>query len=359
MGYQRDGENLGLSPFETEMRRRIWCQIIIQDAKNALLSGLSAAMLPMQWDTKPPLNINDVDMSPDTETPIIAREGPTEMVYVLISRLIYIYKIDCDNHMDIHAHEAILLGMNLTNDASTNRAVHDRFRETSEELRRAVGNYAERYIDDNAGNVHVAASCFKNIVLEKLDDVLSPMKDQAEWGIEIFNWRDNLFKMIMVSLEYQCEAHDKMAAVGFEWYMKLQFYPDMLASLTSQLYHRPMGSLSDRGWRAVERLHQHYPELFDMTERQYVMQAQFTLKSWEARKAAVTQRGGNLEEPAYIGQLRQVMLEMEAQKADKPIDWNALWTEVQPFGEGLNSFMGDEFVTMAELSTGAGTGGVL
>ncbi|KID98485.1 C6 zinc finger domain-containing protein, partial [Metarhizium majus ARSEF 297] len=356
MGYHRDGECLGLGPFETEMRRRIWCQIIIQDAKNALLSGLSAAMLPMQWDTKPPLNINDADMSPGSDSPIVSREGPTEMAYVLVARLIYAYKIDCDNHIDTPINEAILLGMSLTNDENTDRAVFGKFREQSEELRRALESYTAKYIGDGAGKVHVAATILKTTILEKLDDALSPIKEQEEWGIEIFNWKDNLFKMIMLSMEYQCNAHDKMAAVGFEWYMRLQFYPDMLASLTSQLYRRPMGSLSDRGWRAVERLHGHYPELFDMSQRQQLMQAQFTLKAWEARKIAVAQRGGSLETPAYIVLLGQALSEMEAQKAEKPIDWNALWTDLQPFGDGLNSFMGEEFVQMSDGPSARGHG---
>ncbi|KAG8407078.1 hypothetical protein J3458_020573 [Metarhizium acridum] len=356
MGYHRDGESLGLGPFETEMRRRIWCQIIIQDAKNALLSGLSAAMLPMQWDTKPPLNINDVDMSPSSDSPIVPREGPTEMAYVLIARLIYAYKIDCDNHIDTPTNEAILLGMSLTNDENTDRAVYGKFREQSEELKRALESYTAKYIGDGAGKVHVAATILKTTILEKLDDVLSPIKDQEEWGIEIFNWKDNLFKMIMLSMEHQCDAHDKMATVGFEWYMRLQFYADMLASLTSQLYRRPMGSLSDRGWRAVERLHGHYPELFDMSQRQQLMQAQFTLKAWEARKTAVAQRGGSLETPAYIVQLGQALSEMEAQKAEKSIDWNALWTDLQPFGDGLNSFMGEEFVQMGDSPSVRGNG---
>jgi hypothetical protein len=346
MGYHRDGEGLGLSPFETEMRRRIWCQIIMQDVKNALLSGFSAAMFPLQWDTKPPLNINDTDMSPDSETPLIPREGPTEMGFVLISHLIYVFKINTDNTSDTPTNEAILVGMSLSGDANTDRAVHDKFREQYEELKRAMESYGSKYIDEMAGGAHVAAVILKNAVLDKVDDVLSPMKEQAEWGIEIFNWKDNLFKMIMQGMEQQCDAHDKMAAVGLEWYIRLQFYPDMLASLTSQLYRRPVGSLSDRGWRAVERLHGNCAELFDMSQRQHLVQAQFTLKAWEAREEAVTQRGGHLETPAYILSLRRGLLEMEAQKGDKPVDWNALWTDVQPFGENLNSFMGDEFVTM-------------
>lgn len=64
MGYHRDGELLGLSPFETEMRRRIWWQIIMQDAKNAMVSGLSHALLPLHWDTKSPQNVNDADLFP-------------------------------------------------------------------------------------------------------------------------------------------------------------------------------------------------------------------------------------------------------------------------------------------------------
>ena len=58
MGLHRDGELLGLKPFETEMRRRLWWQIIMLDSKYAILSGLSHTLLPRGWDTREPKNIS-------------------------------------------------------------------------------------------------------------------------------------------------------------------------------------------------------------------------------------------------------------------------------------------------------------
>ena len=79
----RDGEMLGLKPFETEMRRRLWWQIIMLDSKYAVLSGLSHTLLPRGWDTREPKNISDVDLLPTATEPIQDHEGPTDMILVL------------------------------------------------------------------------------------------------------------------------------------------------------------------------------------------------------------------------------------------------------------------------------------
>ncbi|KAK2612678.1 hypothetical protein QQS21_001295 [Conoideocrella luteorostrata] len=329
MGYHRDGERMGFSPFETEMRRRIWSQVIVQDVKNALLSGLNAATLPLEWDTKQPLNINDADMDPNSDAPIVTREGPSEMAFVLVVHIIYAYKIDCDNHTDVRDHEGILLGIPMADNATTQHAVRERYRKQGEDLKKALGNFAERYIDTSAGRIHVAASKLQAAVSEKLSDAIMPMKEQPEWGVEIFNWKDNLFKLLTMSMEYQYELHDEMTKLGFQWYMKMQFYSDMMSAVTSHLYNRPLGSLADRGWRTVEKIYHQYPNLLDLTQKQHVLQAQFTLKAWESRKAALVQRGGTFEDPAYILSLRQKISELEAQKSniDVQIDWDALWAE--------------------------------
>ncbi len=83
MGLHRDGELLGLPPFETEMRRRIWWQIILIDTVYALMSGLGQSLLPRSWDTRQPNNIHDADLYP-TMTTLQPRNGPTDMIYCLV-----------------------------------------------------------------------------------------------------------------------------------------------------------------------------------------------------------------------------------------------------------------------------------
>ena len=82
MGISTDGINNTIPPFEAEMRRRLWWQLILIDQRVAELSGAGASMLTYAWDTKLPANVNDSDLFPDMRDPPVERPGPTEMIFV-------------------------------------------------------------------------------------------------------------------------------------------------------------------------------------------------------------------------------------------------------------------------------------
>ncbi|KAJ5613615.1 hypothetical protein N7528_007269 [Penicillium herquei] len=83
IGIHRDGSGYGLSVFETEIRRRIWFQLIIIDSTSAQFCGVAPSPLPATADTMPPININDTDLDPRmTELPC-EKEGPTDMIFCL------------------------------------------------------------------------------------------------------------------------------------------------------------------------------------------------------------------------------------------------------------------------------------
>jgi hypothetical protein len=83
MGLNYDGTTYGLAPFETEMRRRLWYQIIFLDKRVAELSGAGFSASNYEWATKPPLNVNDSDLFPDMKETPLESKGVTEMIYVL------------------------------------------------------------------------------------------------------------------------------------------------------------------------------------------------------------------------------------------------------------------------------------
>ncbi|CAK7234202.1 hypothetical protein SBRCBS47491_008867 [Sporothrix bragantina] len=80
MGLDRDGQSSGLSPFDIEMRRRLWWQLRMHDFRTAELCGRpkfeglvemdspvlsNMSSFPTQW----PANVNDADLSPDMPGP--------------------------------------------------------------------------------------------------------------------------------------------------------------------------------------------------------------------------------------------------------------------------------------------------
>ncbi|KAL1970706.1 hypothetical protein VTN77DRAFT_4350 [Rasamsonia byssochlamydoides] len=84
LGLHRDGTNFGLSPFETEMRRRAWWHICILDLRAAEDHGTDPMISDLIYDTRLPLNIDDDDISPDSKTPPPERVGFTDMTFSLI-----------------------------------------------------------------------------------------------------------------------------------------------------------------------------------------------------------------------------------------------------------------------------------
>jgi Fungal specific transcription factor domain len=84
LGLHRDGTNFGLSPFETEMRRRLWWHICIMDIRAAEDHGTDPMINEMMYDTKMPLHINDDDISPDSKEFPPERIGFTDMTFTLI-----------------------------------------------------------------------------------------------------------------------------------------------------------------------------------------------------------------------------------------------------------------------------------
>ncbi|KAJ5377662.1 uncharacterized protein N7496_005071 [Penicillium cataractarum] len=83
IGIHRDGSGHGLSIFETEMRRRIWFQLMILDATSAQFCGVAAGPFVDSADTRPPMNANDSDLDPRMTEPACEKEGPSEMIFCL------------------------------------------------------------------------------------------------------------------------------------------------------------------------------------------------------------------------------------------------------------------------------------
>ena len=84
IGLHREGTDLGLKPFDVQMRRRIFWQLLPLDGIAAQLSGTGIALPYDSWDTKQPLNLNDEDIYPDMTEPPTERVGATDMLFCLL-----------------------------------------------------------------------------------------------------------------------------------------------------------------------------------------------------------------------------------------------------------------------------------
>ncbi|KAL1641233.1 hypothetical protein SLS58_006135 [Diplodia intermedia] len=81
LNLHRDGSVTGFSPFETEMRRRLWWQIAVLDIRACEDRGSFPLIDHGLCSTKMPLNINDNDITPDTRFAPPERTGCTDVSF--------------------------------------------------------------------------------------------------------------------------------------------------------------------------------------------------------------------------------------------------------------------------------------
>ena len=83
MGLHRDGAKLGLPPFEGQMRRRLFWQILPLDGYAGQVSGSGISISPDSWDTHLPQNINDDQIFPGMTEQPQEQKSATEMIFCL------------------------------------------------------------------------------------------------------------------------------------------------------------------------------------------------------------------------------------------------------------------------------------
>ncbi|KAK7425511.1 hypothetical protein QQZ08_007952 [Neonectria magnoliae] len=85
LGMHRDGSTLNLSPFNAEMRRRLWWSICVLDTPASEDYSCSPGLMELSsFNSRPPLNVNDSDLYPTmTEYPVESK-GMTDMSFTAV-----------------------------------------------------------------------------------------------------------------------------------------------------------------------------------------------------------------------------------------------------------------------------------
>lgn len=300
MGLHRDGELLGLQPFETEMRRRIWWQIIMLETKYAILAGFCDTLLPPNWDTQLPSNVNDADLLPGSAEPVRSREGATEMAFCLM--LYESRQFFCENPMD--EFEAVIL---RAGDASAQTTLDaqslERYRVIVDEFEERFLQAERRYCNPTIGGIHVMACRLRPLLVQRLRDMMAHARETRDQEAEGPGRQSSFFKVWVINFEGDIEWYDSIDE-RFRWYPKLHLQSDAFSVMIELLQWQPVDAIVDRAWRVVDRVYHHHPELYDLGKKENLQRAENLMAGWQRREAAFCGIGQTCEMPAVIEKLR-------------------------------------------------------
>lgn len=301
LGLHRDGSQLGISPFQTELRRRVWWNIVLLDFRFAMASGFNPTPLSRACSCKMPTNINDADFDVDTATPLENRDGPTDMIVSLVvcslSR--------CLTQRTNLSHAMFVVEKSDVSDELS--------RLHSIELEKFVVNFEEfledivkRYCDPSAGDLHVLALQLKAAMVDKIRIMACKPKGAVEPPPEAKG--DILFRVSLEAAEHVANHLQVMEGWNFVWYVLQYLEYDLFLHMIGRLCLQSTGDLVDRAWKVLPIIYQYQENYFEMSVHPYAVAGAVLVRAWRHRQESLLSQLGYLPPtPDYVQRVEQCL----------------------------------------------------
>ncbi|KAK1498303.1 fungal specific transcription factor domain-containing protein [Colletotrichum tamarilloi] len=321
LGLHIDGTRLGFSPFQIEMRRRLWWQTVLIEAKTSAASCISAKVLPSSRDTLIPLNINDEDLHPSMKEAPSVREGPSEMSYCVhtyeteaLAMAMQIPSVDevlwrqaSSNPAPASAHAAIPSPHPFDSPFVT--AIQDAL----QKFDRTLGPLERRLLSDSAANpLHAMALYARTSLAAIVQIIITPLEAAPEWGTEIRGPEDKFFNVGLVALEILLEQR-RLAGRQFAWLVDLDFKIQTFYYLGAQLQNRVSGSLAERTWAVIEKMYACREDLWELKDEENMTLANLLIVAWSRRAEHFLGNRVLLLEPPFVTRLRDEVMMIKAE----------------------------------------------
>lgn len=290
MGLDNDGTSLGLAPFEAEMRRRLWWQLLILDNRVAEISGAPGSVTSCSWSTHLPSNVNDNDLFPGTRNGLVESERLTEMLF---------FSLQCEIFEFTREFRAT-----LGSPTSTKEKVIDAFEVHLE-------NKYLKHCDPSAP-IHSISVLMVRLEVWKLRSGMFSTRIPPKMRHQTPpKEKDVAFSASLSALESHNAMLSTASIQNFVWYAFTNPPFPAYLCLLCELRTRTDGELADRAWNQIakhaenRRKHSSWDHARKSSRIRLAI-AGLTVKAWEARERARLHFQPALPVPGFISGLRQL-----------------------------------------------------
>ncbi|KAM0249565.1 hypothetical protein ACHAQJ_008994 [Trichoderma viride] len=268
MGLHRDGQGLGLPPFDVQMRRRVFWQLLPLDGYAGQVSGTGISISPNSWDTKPPLNINDAQIYPDMTHQPEEKKGASEMIYCLT-------KTELSNLYT-------RTGVETKDAGGTIQLKAGRELETLiDEVESTIEAKYLRYCDIiNPLHVLVLGSVRSATNAVRLRNRISPLTNHTIGDPE----RKQLCILAQQILDTDSTLYSNPHLGRFRWKIKALFLWDALMCILTSLAEVGFFSPTELNgtWSKMADVYLNHPEILDAKTAFHIAVGKVTLEAWAA-----------------------------------------------------------------------------
>ncbi|EED18340.1 conserved hypothetical protein [Talaromyces stipitatus ATCC 10500] len=250
LGLHRDGTYFGLSPFEVEIRRRLWWSIYLLDSRSSEFRAIGPQITEHSYDTRLPLNIDDSALSPDSIEAPEEKVGFTEMTFCLAR---------CEM---IVRHRRFHLNIHSGTSSSQGEQTSHQLGERMHALEQISGQLQDRYLrscDVSVPIQWVTATVIRLALARSWLIAHLPERVTAEEitlrGTSSVQdpTREQLFQTAVEVLEFAYLLDTDPRTKQWSWFF--ESYPQWhsVVFVLSELCARPRTILTDRAWAVTVR----------------------------------------------------------------------------------------------------------
>ena len=295
MGLHRDGESLNIPPFQTEMRRRLWWQIMLLEGFSQKLAGTGTSIAGTTGDVKLPSNLNDSDLFEGMKELPKEHNGATEMMFFLIRCLVgeFLRRSSDDKKATFDGlwHRLTTTAVNV---AMKDKAIDD----LESQLHHKFLKYCDPSIPWHLMCSHLGKCIiFMMRFMAHSTEYYSMNMTQSE--------KDHLFDLALQISSSQNLAYTMKEMQGFTWHVNLHFQWKAFIYLLSELRYRTKGTQVEQAWKEIGKSFEFHPSFDKELSRRALPIAvgNLTIKAWDAYVAAQGVPASG--EPYFIQLIRQ------------------------------------------------------
>jgi hypothetical protein len=295
IGLHRDGDMLKLPPFEAEIRRRLWWQIVMLEGFSQKLAGTGTGSnaSSLMGDVKLPANLNDSDLFPGMKELPKESDRATEMMFFLIR---------CHVGEFLKRFESSKTTFDgVWNKLTTSTVGVETKEKAIVELERLFEQKFLRHCDPSITWHLMCSHLAKSIIfMTRFMAYSASYQGKTETQAE----KDALFSMSLQVLASSNLVYTMKEMQGFMWHVNMHFQWKAYVYVLSELRYRTSGPEVEQAWQNVQLTYEYHPTFDEELAKRAlpIAVSNLALKAWEAYIAVngVPQSG----EPLYIQLIR-------------------------------------------------------
>ena len=323
MGLHSESAHAKCTPFEAEMRRRLWWSLVLFDARVCELAGNSSSgMLVPTWDCATPLNVNDFDLQPDMKNPPTMQGRSTEALFAVVRSEIGDSLRHSDFHLDFTNPLLKKIAKDVQRDSAPKIIELFALEKTIEEkyLRYCNPENPLHFITVWTARYHLA----RNRLVESYSRSPSPSIQQADAQ------RDDAVSCSLNMLECDTNLITSPHTKGYLWLPEVWFPFPAYIRLVQDLKKRPTSELADRIWDVLSKNYKAHFEHLRQSESPFLkVFAHVVLRAWEAREALPSHVEESPTPPWIVSDIRRKLTQSKQDTLKSPD------AKAEQFGEVL------------------------